>query len=86
MEDIPAFIMVMTLFVGVGFFGFLFTPLGRALADRLRRGDDRGAALAGDVLTELQALRHDVAELQERMDFTERLLARHSEPARLPRE
>lgn len=60
MQDIPAFVMVMTLLLGSGCFAFLFT--------------------------ELQALRHGVADLQERVDFTERLLARQQDPAGLPRE
>ena len=45
-------------------------------------------ALPADVLEELDALRHEVAELAERMDFTERLLARPTpaEPVSRPRE
>jgi Tfp pilus assembly protein PilO len=35
------------------------------------------------MMAELQALRADVSELQERVDFTERLLARKAEPAQL---
>jgi hypothetical protein len=51
--------------------------------------DASGAApLPGEVLEELDALRHEVAELAERMDFTERLLARPTsvEPVSRPRE
>jgi hypothetical protein len=40
------------------------------------------------MVAEIQSLRADVSELQERVDFTERLLARKSEPIPLaaPRE
>jgi len=33
----------------------------------------------GEILTELQQVRHEVAELAERMDFAERLLAKPRE-------
>ena len=45
--------------------------------------ESEATALAGvpaEVLEELDALRLEVAELAERMDFTERLLARPSDP------
>jgi hypothetical protein len=62
--------------------GMLFllskTEIGRAIADRVR-----GGALVGGtdpaLLEEIDRLRHDVVELQERVDFTERLLARQRE-------
>lgn len=76
---------------GVLFFGGIttvmlaFSPIGRALADRLRH---RGAQPEPDpaVQDELMRLRADVAELQERIDFTERVLAQRKEPDRLPAE
>jgi hypothetical protein len=34
----------------------------------------------------VQRLSGDIADLQERVDFTERLLAKQREPGRLPRE
>ncbi len=36
------------------------------------------------LLEEVDGLRQEVGELQERIDFTERLLARNREQARLP--
>lgn len=62
-----------------------YSPLGRAIAagirDRLGRGgqDPR-------VAEELDRLRHEVAELQERLDFAERMLARGSAAGTTPRE
>ena len=62
-------------------------PIGRAFADRLR-GRQRDAALdSGEVEAlrdELYAIRQQVAELAERQDFTERLLAKAREQGQLP--
>ena len=60
-------------------------PVGRALADGLRNllgGNRRGAADTAEleaVREEVAALRHHVAELEERQDFAERLLAQARE-------
>ena len=65
----------------------LLYPIVRALAERLRPHSDAGRedmqALREDVVQELQQMRREVAELGERMDFTERLLARQREADRL---
>jgi len=55
-----------------------FSPIGRAIAERIR---SRGAVPMQDpeLLAEVDALRRDVSELQERVDFTERLLAQSQE-------
>lgn len=58
------------------------TEIGRAIAERIREGA-RGAAPDPALIEEVDRLRHDVAELQERMDFAERLLAARREPDRL---
>jgi hypothetical protein len=61
----------------------VFGPLGRALADGLRhlfgvhRAPDN--AELGAMREEVAALRHRVAELEERQDFAERLLAQARE-------
>jgi hypothetical protein len=58
-------------------------PFGRALADRLagKSGvDDREVReLRGDV----EELRHQLTEMQERLDFAERLLAQQREAERV---
>jgi hypothetical protein len=64
-------------------------PLGKALGDRLagRRGADAGGREldARQMREELDDVRGQLAELQERMDFAERLLARQRQPG-LPAE
>lgn len=67
-----------------GLFTWLISlsPVGKAYAERLRRGPSAASAedqTAHEELTAgLEALRQEVAELAERVDFTERLLARQS--------
>lgn len=53
-------------------------PVGKALGRRIA-GDDQGALppeLPAEILGELDDLRQRVLELEERVDFSERLLAR----------
>lgn len=57
--------------------------IGDAIAARLR-GDAGAAELSHDTLAELEDLRTQVAELQERQDFTERLLSQQREERGLP--
>ena len=55
-------------------------PLGHALADRLR-----GAAPPDPgVLDELELVKGRLAEVEERLDFAERLLAKSEQAERLP--
>jgi hypothetical protein len=67
-----------------GFFSWMISlsPVGKAFAERLRHGPPSATSedrLAREELLEaVQALRQEVAELAERVDFTERLLARSS--------
>jgi hypothetical protein len=66
----------------IGFFAWLFarSPVGRAYADRIRAGAAPQADRAyGELTDTVEALRREVAELSERMDFAERLLARGGE-------
>jgi hypothetical protein len=51
--------------------------VGRALAERIRsRGEP---AHDPELLAEVDALRHEVAELHERVDFAERILMKTQE-------
>lgn len=71
--------------VVAGFVVVLF-PLVRALAERIRpRASDAGVreelqALREDLLAELQQTRREIGDLNERIDFTERLLVKKAEP------
>jgi len=63
----------------------LLFPLVRALAERIRPRPVEGGVkdeiqmLRDDVLAEVQQARREIAELGERMDFAERLLAKKSQ-------
>lgn len=67
----------------------LMWPLMRALARRLDGGVSKDLQLEVDVLrSRLQQLEDGqarMAELEERLDFAERMLAQSREPDRLPR-
>ncbi|HEY9015551.1 MAG TPA: hypothetical protein VIM84_10875 [Gemmatimonadales bacterium] len=74
------------IFGGGTLFLLSISPVGKALADRLR---GHGPAHDPELQAEVEALRQEVAELQERVDFTERMLSSHErrelgkgEPAR----
>ena len=82
MEDILAIVF---LFGGMAAVGLSFSPVGRALADRIR-GKSREPAHDPQVYEELDQIRQEMAELQERLDFAERLLAKARESAQLPGE
>ncbi|HKW41698.1 MAG TPA: hypothetical protein VJN39_10670 [Gemmatimonadales bacterium] len=89
--DIEGVLAILLIFGGGALIAISFSPVGRAVADRIRgkaavdAGDLR-AELAEhrDALTqELEAVRQDVAELAERLDFAERLLAKNREGQRI---
>lgn len=80
------------LFVGTLTAGtWLLRPVVLAIAERLRGGriadgeaQRQIEALREELLGELQQTRREMAELGERVDFAERLLAQQREAPRLP--
>jgi ubiquinone biosynthesis protein UbiJ len=83
----PMVVMVV-LTVTIGATIVLRGALGKALADRIagRRDPQPSAgrdAEVGQLREELDEVRGQLAELQERVDFTERVLAQQREPGRL---
>jgi len=91
MQDIVAIVMV---FGGGTLFALSMSPVGRAIADRIRGTPKQGAIDDKDldelreaqmaILDDVEALRHEVAEVNERVDFAERLLAKRSDVGVLP--
>lgn len=75
------FLVPVTLFLSLAIVFVLRGPLGRALADRLGA---RHPAPDVETHAELEELRRRLAELEERLDFAERLLARQAEQALPP--
>jgi hypothetical protein len=74
------------IFGGATLFLLAVSPVGRAIADRIRHGAPplSGGGTDPAVIEELERLRNDVGELQERVDFTERMLTGRKEAAELP--
>jgi hypothetical protein len=66
-----------------GFFGWMIAlTLTKAYTQKLKAQSDAAAVGAGgrdDVLAAVEDLRREVAELAERVDFTERMLAKGRE-------
>ena len=84
----PEIFVPFFIFGGGALVAISFSPIGKALARRLGGGKDEaaeGQALAEvDALREeLQGLRGEVGEMQERLDFTERLLAQVRDQGKL---
>lgn len=76
--DLEGILAVTFIFGGGTVFLLSISPIGKALAERIR---SHGAVPVQDpeLLAEVDALRRDVSELQERVDFAERLLSRTQE-------
>lgn len=75
MEGVLA-LMIPIVAVG-GFFAWMITlsPVGKAYAEKLRgHSGSAGAEDSQETLEAVEQLRREVAELAERVDFTERLL------------
>lgn len=90
MEDILA-LFIPIVAVG-GFFAWMIalSPVGKAYAERLRgkqaSSDGVSPEEHGELLESVEQLRREVAELAERVDFTERLLGqRNAEQLGKPR-
>lgn len=87
MEDILA---ITFIFGGGSLFLLAISPVGRAIGDRIR-----GIGVPTDVLQkmkeshltlleDMEQMRQELAEVQERLDFAERLLAKQRDRERLP--
>lgn len=76
--DMEGILAITFIFGGGTAFLLAISPIGKAVAERIRAS---GAVPMQDpeLLAEVDALRRDVSELQERVDFTERLLAQTQE-------
>lgn len=74
---------IIFLFGGGSLVAISFSPVGKAFADRVRHGKHPLPTPEVDpaVFEELDQLRSDVTELQERLDFAERILAKPSDAA-----
>lgn len=89
--DIEGILAIVLLFGGGALIAISFSPVGRAVADRIRGrsaagADEMHAELAehrDGLQAELDSVRRELGELSERMDFAERLLAKNREDQRI---
>ena len=73
---------ILALFIPIvavgGFFAWMIalSPVGKAFAERLRHGPSTGGTSEdhAELVESVEQLRREVAELAERVDFTERLI------------
>jgi hypothetical protein len=82
--------LAMFLAIGAAALGVLFGPVGSALARRLGgRGDpaphEEVEHMSERMTAEVDHLRSRLAEVEERLDFAERLLARGGEADQISR-
>ncbi|MGH7516675.1 MAG: hypothetical protein ACREOC_04275 [Gemmatimonadales bacterium] len=75
-----AFAIPVGIVASIAFAVVMRGPVGKALARRL---EGESAAPSAEVLQHLDDMRARVGELEERLDFTERVLAQSHEPAKL---
>lgn len=82
--------LAMFLAIGAAAVGVLFGPIGSALARRLAGRHEPGDTQAeideirARVTDEADDLRHRLGEVEERLDFAERLLAHGRQADQLP--
>lgn len=78
--DWTGVVAIVMLFGGGAAVLIAYSPVGKAIADRIR---GKGLLIQDpEVIADLNQLRGEVAELHERLDFAERLLADRSESGR----
>jgi len=82
MPDLGAGVVIAIAVFCLGMARILSGPVGEALGDRLRHG--RRTRSDASVLAEVEVLRERLDEVEERLDFAERLLATGREAEQLP--
>ncbi|MEO8451972.1 MAG: hypothetical protein ABI647_19430 [Gemmatimonadota bacterium] len=82
MEDVLAIVLI---FGGGAFVALSYSPIGKAIAARIRGEQALPPSGPTDpaVYDEMDRLRQEMTELQERVDFTERMLAQRNEAPRV---
>ena len=79
--DVEGILAIILIFGGGTLFLLSISPVGKALADRLRANVE--PMQDPELLAEVDALRQEVAELHERVDFAERILLKSHDRSEL---
>jgi len=77
-------LFIVIVFGGGILFALSKTEIGHAIAYRIRGVGQSGSGADPMLSEEVDRLREQVGELAERVDFTERLLAKRRDDARIP--
>ena len=77
-DNVVGMLAVILLFGGGTIFLLAISPVGKAIAQRIRYGKAEQQIAESDpaIWEELDRIRGEMSELQERVDFAERLLAK----------
>jgi len=80
--EIGPFLVPMTLFISIAAVVIFRGPLGKGLGERLAGTRPQGDALQETeaLHAEIDELRYRVTEMEERLDFAERMLAKRPGP------
>jgi hypothetical protein len=81
--DIEGILAITLIFGGGTLFLLSISPIGKAFAERIRARTHELAPPDPQLLAEIDDLRAQVADLHERVDFAERLLADRRDSPRL---
>jgi hypothetical protein len=80
--DMEGILAITFIFGGGTLFLLSISPVGRALAERIRSHGGKSGS-DPELLAEVDALRQEVSELHERVDFAERLLAQRQDQGQI---
>ena len=91
--DMEGVLAITFIFGGGSLFLLAISPIGRAIANRIQGGTS-GTGLPDEtvrrleasqqaVADEVESLRHELVDMQERLDFAERILVKHREAPRM---
>jgi hypothetical protein len=85
MGEIAPFLVPISLFVTAGAVLIFRGPFGKALAERISgrvpHSDGHGTE---SLRAEVEEMRYRITEMEERLDFAERMLAQHRDSDQLP--
>jgi hypothetical protein len=81
--DIGGGLVVAIVVMCIGLIKIFRGPVGEAMADRLR-GEARRGGTDPAMMAEMESLKQRLAEVEERLDFAERLLSQGAHGDQLP--
>jgi hypothetical protein len=81
--DVEGMLAIVMIFGGGTLVAISFSQIGRAIADRIR-GEKLGSEQDPILYEQVERMRVEISELQERVEFTERLLANSRDRDALP--